>query len=222
MKAGTKDEFNLISQFSLGLDQKLTEMILSMSSVPTTSKGWINQSKIFHTQLVHIRDLCQGRTPSHNYTPSCSHHDPNAMDVDAVSLSKLTPVEHVKCMKEGRCFQCRKPGHNARNCRSSGTTSPSPTVPHPHQIRTTQTQAEPSKNPFTTTPKSALNEYVNSLKTSGKVSPISLTSSLPALKNQRKRSLKSPPPELWIFKQGRCFDVLFPYSQSCTCSKPQQ
>ena len=54
MKAGTKDKFNLISQFSLGLDQKLSEMILLMSSVPTTSKGWINQSKIFHTQLVHI------------------------------------------------------------------------------------------------------------------------------------------------------------------------
>ena len=60
MKAGTKDEFNLISQFSLGLDQKLSEMILSMSSVPTTSKGWINQSKIFHTQLVRIRDLHKG------------------------------------------------------------------------------------------------------------------------------------------------------------------
>ena len=54
MKAGTKDKFNLISQFSLGLDQKLSEMILSMSSVPATIKGWINQSKIFHTQLVHI------------------------------------------------------------------------------------------------------------------------------------------------------------------------
>ena len=104
MKAGTKDEFNLISQFSLGLDQKLSEMILSMSSVPTTSKGWINQSKIFHTQLVRIRDLRKGRTPSHDYIPSRSHHDPNAMDVDAVSLSKLTPVERAKCMKEGRCF----------------------------------------------------------------------------------------------------------------------
>ena len=169
MKAGTKDEFNLISQFSLGLDQKLSEMILSMSSVPTTSKGWIDQSKIFHTQLVRIRDLHKGRTPSHDYTPSRSHHDPNAMDVDAISLSKLTPVERAKCMKEGRCFRCRKPGHNARNCRSpSGTSSPSHTVPHPHQIRTTQTQAEPSKNPFTPTPKSALDEYVNSLKTSGK------------------------------------------------------
>ena len=168
IKAGTKDEFNLISQFSLGLDQKLAEMILSMSSVPTTSKGWINQSKIFHTQLVRIRDLRQGRTPSHDYTPSRSHHDPNAMEVDAVSLSKLTPVERAKCMKEGRCFRCRKPGHNARNCRSSGTTSPLSNTPRPHQIRTTQTQAEPSKNPFTPAPKSALDEYINSLKTSGK------------------------------------------------------
>ena len=40
--------------------------------------------------------------------------------------------------------------------------------PHTHQIRTTLTQAKPSKNPFTPTPKSALDEYVNLLKTSGK------------------------------------------------------
>ena len=93
MKAGTKDKFNLISQFSLGLDQKHSEMILSMSLVPTIIKGWVDQSKIFHTQLVRIRDLCKGRTPSHDYTPSRSHHNPNAMDIDAVSLSKLTPVE---------------------------------------------------------------------------------------------------------------------------------
>ena len=141
-------------------------MILSMSSVPTTIKGWVNQSKIFHTQLVRIRDLCKGRTPSHDYTPSHSHHNPNAMDVDAVSLSKLTPVEHAQCMKEGRCFRCRKPRHNAQNCcSSSGTSPPSLTSPCPHQIRTTQTQAEPSKNPFIPAPKSALDEYVNSLKT---------------------------------------------------------
>ena len=53
-------------------------------------------------------------------------------------------------------------------CSSSGTSPPSSTVPHSHQIRTTQTQAEPSKNPFTPAPKSALDEYINSLKTLGK------------------------------------------------------
>ena len=46
--------------------------------------------------------------------------------------------------------------------------APSSTSPHPHQVRTTLTQAKPSKNPFISAPKSALNEYVNSLKTSGK------------------------------------------------------
>ena len=34
MKARVKEEFSLISQFSLGLDQKITDMILSMSTVP--------------------------------------------------------------------------------------------------------------------------------------------------------------------------------------------
>ena len=90
------------------------------------------------------------------------------MDIDAVSLFKLTPVERAKCMKEGRCFRCRKPGHNARNCCSSSGTSFPSTVPRPHQIRTTQTLAEPSKNLFTPAPKSALDESINLLKTLGK------------------------------------------------------
>ena len=42
MKAGMKEEFPLISQFSLRLDQKIADMILSMFSVPTTIKGWID------------------------------------------------------------------------------------------------------------------------------------------------------------------------------------
>ena len=57
MKAGMKEEFPLISQFSLGLDQKIADMILSMFSIPTTIKGWIDQSKIFHTQKMRILTL---------------------------------------------------------------------------------------------------------------------------------------------------------------------
>ena len=88
------------------------------------------------------------------------------MDVDAVTLSKLTPVEQAKCMKEGRCFRCRKTGHNARNC---CTSSPSQSLPsRPQQIRVTHTQPKPSKNPFIPPPRSTLDEYVNLLKTSGK------------------------------------------------------
>ena len=50
LKAGSKDEMSLIDQFSLRLDQKITSMILSMATIPTTSTGWIDQAKIFHAQ----------------------------------------------------------------------------------------------------------------------------------------------------------------------------
>ena len=93
MKARMKEEFSLISQFSLGLDQKIADMILSMSSIPTTIKGWIDQYKIFHTQKMCILALQKGRITPQPHLPSFSHHDPNAMDVDTVTLSKLTPVE---------------------------------------------------------------------------------------------------------------------------------
>ena len=60
MKSGMKEELSLISQFSLGLDHKITSMILSMSPIPTTVKGWIDQAKIFHTQKICILSLRQG------------------------------------------------------------------------------------------------------------------------------------------------------------------
>ena len=60
MNSGMKEELSLISQFSLGLDQKITDMILSMSPIHSTVKGWIDQSKIFHTQKVCILTLQKG------------------------------------------------------------------------------------------------------------------------------------------------------------------
>ena len=101
MKSGMKEELSLISQFSLGLDQKITSMILSMSPIPTMVKGWMDQAKIFHTQKMCILSLRQGRITPQIHSPSRPHHDPNAMDVDAITLSKLTPVEQAKCIKEG-------------------------------------------------------------------------------------------------------------------------
>ena len=50
LKTGIKEEYHLIGQFSLGIDQRITSMILSMSPIPTTITGWIDQAKIFHVQ----------------------------------------------------------------------------------------------------------------------------------------------------------------------------
>ena len=49
-KARITDDVTLIDQFSLGLDQQLATMILSMSTIPTTVAKWIEQAKVFHAQ----------------------------------------------------------------------------------------------------------------------------------------------------------------------------
>ena len=37
--------------------------------------------------------------------------DPNAMDVDAMSIEKRNEL-----MKKGACFRCKKPGHLSKDC----------------------------------------------------------------------------------------------------------
>ena len=163
-KAGISDNVTLIDQFSLALDQQLATMILSMSSIPTTIAKWIEQAKVFHTQKMHILALKGGRLPSTIHSPRTTH-DPNAMDIDAISLSKLTPTERARCIKEGLCFHCRKKGHSPNKC-NNARSAPTGAYPRPQTIRSTETQV-PTTTPHTKTP-SPVEAYVNSLKTQGK------------------------------------------------------
>ena len=59
-KAGISNDVTLINQFSLGLDQQLATMILSMSSIPTIIAKWIEQAKVFHAQKMRILALKGG------------------------------------------------------------------------------------------------------------------------------------------------------------------
>ena len=163
-KAGISDDVTLIDQFSLGLDQQLATMILSMSSIPTTVTKWIEQAKVFHAQKICILALKGGRLPSTIHSPRTTH-DPNAMDIDAISLSKLTPMERARCIKEGLCFHCRKKGHSTNKC-NNAQSAPIGTYSHPQTIRSTETKPPVSPPP----PKTPLpiEAYVNSLKTQGK------------------------------------------------------
>ena len=117
-KADISDDITLIDQFSLGLDQQPATMILSMSSISTTVAKWIEQAKVFHAQKMCILTLKEGRLPSAIHSPRTTH-DPNAMDINAISLSKLTPTERARCIKEGLCFRCRKKGHSANKCNNT-------------------------------------------------------------------------------------------------------
>jgi hypothetical protein len=137
-----------------------------MSSPPTTLTKWVEQAKTFHAQKMRILALKKGQIPPSSFsnTPR-NQRESDAMDVDTVTLSKLTPTERAKCIKEGRCFRCRKTGHNATNCNSSRN-SPSRFTPRPQTIRSTEIQVPSTSIPPKTL--SPIEAYINSLKTQGK------------------------------------------------------
>ena len=126
-----------------------------MQDPPDSLEGWIAKAKTFHNQKLRIDELRKGTRYSNFRTQSSpssrANPDPNAMEVDAVRLKKLSPQERAKCMKEGRCFRCRKTGHDARNCRTKPTSAVGPSRP-PQQVLHTE---ETPVNPPATKPKSS-------------------------------------------------------------------
>jgi hypothetical protein len=188
-KAQISNERTLCDQFSVRLDNQITTMILSMSSHPTMITKWVEQAKMFHAQKMRILALRGGRTPPSSFANnSRNHKDPDAMDVNTVTLSKLTPTERAKCIREGRCFHCRKTGHNTTNCNSSRNSS-SKFTPRPQTIRSTETQASSPKTP----------RFFRCV-----------------MKNQRKKLPIYPLTR--IFETRRHVDVVFSYLFLCTSS----
>ena len=140
-KVQFEDKLTAVTQFSMGLDRQISTMILSMQDPPDALEGWISKAKIFHNQKLRIDEIRKGTRPSHfrtsNSPSTQTPSNPNAMDVDLVRLKKLSPQEHAKCLREGRCFRCRKTGHDARNCRSKTNSVPGPSRP-PQQVLLTE------------------------------------------------------------------------------------
>jgi Retrotransposon gag protein len=102
-----------------------------------------------------------------------SSHDPNAMDVDAVTTrNPLSEEERRRLMAEGRCFFCKQQGHMTRNCpKKSGRQNTTPNGPQP-----TRSTPPPSPPHVQTTraddeetivaapePKEGVDEVVNSI-----------------------------------------------------------
>ena len=138
-------------------------MILSMQNPPDTLEEWIAKAKMFHNQKLRIDELRRGTRYSNFRTlnPSTRNSiDPNAMEVDTIKLKKLSPQEWTKCMREGRCFRCRKTGHDARNCQTKTNPTPGPSRPPQRILHTEET---PVSIPVTIQKSSPFADYAQSL-----------------------------------------------------------
>jgi len=81
-----------------------------MDTVPDTIEGWYEKASHFENQWQKARAITSrsnrtDKTKKKNYSrPNVRERDPDAMDVDAVQLSK---EDRDKYIKEGRCCQDR-------------------------------------------------------------------------------------------------------------------
>ena len=83
--------------FTNGLDPQLATMIYSMEKVPDSLKAWMGKAINFHRQKACILALKKGHgLPLSSFTSSSSStNDPNAMDVDAIHMRKLSLADHA-------------------------------------------------------------------------------------------------------------------------------
>ncbi|GBE79571.1 hypothetical protein SCP_0207710 [Sparassis crispa] len=121
-KAKLEDAGN-IEYFKWGLNDPLRQRIYGMESMPKTLDKWYEYASRFDNQWRSAQIFKRGATTTtrgkgrsvHRPYYLASAKDPNAMDIDHVNISRLSPDERQKRMKEGLCFLCGKKGHIAND-----------------------------------------------------------------------------------------------------------
>ena len=113
----------LIGYFSAGIPPPLMKRIMTMDTVHTKVEEWYSKAIHFQTQWERAEEISQcNRQPTkatyHSFSspPSSKTRDPDAMDVDVIKVSKLTPNERKRCIEKVLCFRCRKAGHLSTTC----------------------------------------------------------------------------------------------------------
>jgi hypothetical protein len=120
----TSGDTTLISLFQPALNKPLLEKILDSETIPTTIDGWKNKAiqldNNYRRKMAILGKTRENRgqmnTGRRFFRPSnqqiqAQMKDPNAMDVDALSIK-----QREEAMKKGACFGCGEIGHISRNC----------------------------------------------------------------------------------------------------------
>ncbi|KAI5116086.1 hypothetical protein M0805_006620 [Coniferiporia weirii] len=189
-QTGTADDFNnqfqslatrsgitspeaLIALYQAGLTPALLKSIYNRDTMPTSINAWYQAASRSDNIYRHLRAI-QGPPPptQQNNRLRKFSNNPRTNNYSNASTSsntnrppRLTPEEHDKCFKEGRCLACREKGHNSRDCTKFPTSNT-------RTIRTTEQTTEieppaptPELNPPTPNEVALqIRQLINSLK----------------------------------------------------------
>ena len=116
----------LIGYFSAGIPPSLMKRIMSMDTVPSKVEEWYSKAIHFQTQWERAEEIAQRNQQPikgtyHSFSSPPKNRDPDAMDVDVVKITRLTPEERKRCIEKGLCFRCRKAGHLSGACPTFST-----------------------------------------------------------------------------------------------------
>ena len=139
-----KDTMAIRSQFARGLHPELRKDILRFErpNLNTTFDEWVtkarNQQKqdAFNAGLLYPgQSWIKWQTPthqsrSHHHGHSRGHTNGTPMDVDVEPVTRVykayTEIDKKKHRAEGRCFECSRQGHMARECPTKKKQPPRP------------------------------------------------------------------------------------------------
>jgi Zinc knuckle len=124
-QTGMKDSPALTDLYQETLPWGPQSPIIRSEHPPKTLEEWYTKATNFYVR--HQRVQCLFRKQDNKPTTTSSappaqkrfsfpeKKDPNAMDIDRMSIE-----ERTRLMKEGKCFRCKLFGHLSRDCPNKG------------------------------------------------------------------------------------------------------
>jgi Ty3 transposon capsid-like protein len=134
-QTGMKDFLALTDLYQETLPWGLQSPIIRSKHPPKTLEEWYTKATNFYVGHQRVQRLFRKRDKPAT-TPSAlpaqkkfsfpEKKDPNAMDIDRMSIEERTCL-----MKEGKCFRCKLFGHLSQDCLNKNQTTTAPTTSTP-------------------------------------------------------------------------------------------